>query len=55
MTCPDCAALRLEINRLENERAEFMQGVAELRAIMANVQYTTKGNTCDSTSTTTNQ
>lgn len=55
MTCPDCAALRLEINRLENERAEFMQGVAELRAIMANVQEQNRGYKWDSTSRTTNQ
>jgi len=55
MTCPNCAALQLEINRLENERAEIMEGIADLRAIMATVQLQTKGNTWDSTSRTTNQ
>lgn len=55
MTCPDCFHLQQQVQRLENERAEIMIGIAELRALMATVQHATRETQWHSTSTITNQ
>ena len=55
MTCPDCFHLQQELQRLQNERDDILEGIAELRAIMATVQLHKGNTTWHTTSTTTNQ
>ena len=38
MTCPDCFHLQQELQRINNERDDILQGIAELRAVMATLQ-----------------